>query len=89
LSEDNPIFQLVAAIRGKRVVVTADGHLQLPDPLKWPDSNVGTLFVRDCYKSLYESALNECRPLPGIGLDHEQNNRIITGQSDSGKTMFL
>jgi hypothetical protein len=87
LPEDDAVSRVVSAIRGGMVTTHADGHLILPETLCWPIATNNVLFVRKCYKPLFEHVLNKCRPVdPSMQL--EQQRRIVTGQPGIGKSVW-
>jgi hypothetical protein len=87
LSEDNEINQLVAAIRSGKVTKHADGHLILPENLRWPFATNNVLFVRKFYKPLFENVLNMCLPVKP-GMPERRHRRIVTGQPGIGKNVW-
>lgn len=79
---------MVAAIRGGHATQSPAGHLLLPGSLRWPAATNGTLVVRNLYAPLLEKVLNMCLPCQP-GEDEATQRRIVTGQPDIGKSVWM
>ena len=61
-------------------------HLPLREGATWPSTDSNVLFVRKCYKPMYENVLKQCQPVAG-GRKSAQRH-VITGQPGIGKSVF-
>lgn len=87
LSASHPVSLAVDAIRSGKVTKCSQGHLHLPDTLRWPVATNNILFVRHFYSPLFEVVLDRCRPEPDYGREYLQR-RIVVGQPGTGTSIW-
>lgn len=75
---------VVDAIVNGHVTTTSEGHLKLPDGIKWPIATNNILFVRRYYAPIFESVLNQCRP----ATNPVEHRFVFSGQPGIGKSVF-
>lgn len=78
----------LAAIRERRVIRRADGHLEMPSGITWPGSDTSVLFVRDCYAPMFEKVLHYCKATSSEAALATLRRRIVTGHPGIGKTTW-
>lgn len=77
----------VDAIRDGRVSTTEEGHLLLPEGVKWPCATNNVLFVRYFYKPLFDDVLRRGE-LVEASEDPRGHRYVLTGQPGTGKSVF-
>lgn len=83
---ENPISRVVNDIRAGLVEEMPGGHLRLPAGTNWPVATNNLLFVRKCYKPLFETVLNQCLPVESG--DDRRQRQIVRGQPGIGKSVW-
>jgi hypothetical protein len=95
LHDSHPVARVVSAIvgRGKETVtLLRRRHLKLPKGLAWPAATNNVLYVRACYRPLFDGVLNKCTAPARLRSRMRDADtflhQVITGQPGIGKSVF-